>query len=80
MKVQSTMNKVGKTVRIFIIASVVGMWMLLFGLFVEAVGPGTVTHDVETVLATQPAPTRAVATVAIASTSHSAGRSFGQKR
>ena len=80
MKAQSTMHKVVKTLRLIIVASVVGMWMLLFGLFVQALGPGKLSHDVETVLATRPPPTEAVAPVAIANTSRSASRSFRQER
>jgi hypothetical protein len=80
MKAQIVMNKVGKTVRLIIIASVVGVWMLLLGLFVQALGPGTLAHDIETVLASRSAPAKAVARVAMANTSRSASRSFGQER
>ena len=71
MKTQGTINKVGDTVRLFIIASVAGMWMLLLGLLVQALGPGTLAHDIETVLATHSAPAKVVATGAIASASRS---------
>jgi len=80
MKAQSTTHKVVKTLRLIIGASVVGMWMLLFGLLVQALGPGMLTHDVETVLATRPPPTEAVAPVANANTSRSPSRSLRQER
>ena len=80
MKTQGTMNKVAETVRLFIIASVVGTWLLLLGLFVQALGPGTLAHDIETVLAACPAATKAVATVAMGNTSRSPSRSFRQER
>ena len=80
MKAQSTTHQVVKTLHFIIVASVVGMWILLFGLLVQALGPGMLTHDVETVLATRPPPTEAVAPVAIANTSRSANRSVRQER
>jgi|SRR5215813_10135374 len=54
--------------------------MLLFGLFVQTLGPGMLAHDVATVLAIRPPPTEAVAPVAIANTSRSASHSFRQER
>ena len=53
------MNKLATAVRFtaiaFVIAFVIGTWMLLFGLFEQAATPGTLTQDFETVLATSPA-------------------------
>jgi len=46
------MNKVRMIVRSVIIASVVGM--LLFAFFAQALGPGTVAHDIETVFEDSP--------------------------
>jgi hypothetical protein len=48
------MNKVRMIVTSVIIASVVGMWMLLFAFFAQALGPGTVAHDIETVFEDSP--------------------------
>jgi len=80
MKAQSTTHQVVKTLHFIIVASVVGMWILLFGLLVQAMEPGKLAHDVETVLATRQLPTEAVAPVANANTSRSPSRSLRQER
>ena len=80
MKAQSTTHTVVKTLRLIIIASVVGMWMLLLGLFAQVLEPGKLAHDIETVLATRSPPTEAVAPVANANTSRSPSRSLRQER
>ena len=53
------MGKLATTVRFtiisLVIASVIATWMLLFGLFEQAVTLGTLTQDFEVVLATSPA-------------------------
>jgi hypothetical protein len=71
MKAQTTTHKFAEMFRFIKVAWVVGSWMLLVGLFAQAVTPGTLAHDVETVLASHLAPAKNLGTVAITSRARS---------